>query len=79
MEDLLYICEVCGTVLEENPCRATCPNCGRTLDCSDLSALQANGGVRERHGEMVFVPRPILSDPPRPAPPASPQREQAPH
>jgi hypothetical protein len=79
MEELLYICEVCGTLLDDNPSRATCPNCGLTLDCSDLAALQANGGVRERRGELVFVPKPLPSGAPRPASPASPEGEKAPY
>ena len=59
MSDLLFICEICGSVLDESHCKARCPNCGRTLDCSDLPMLPANGKVAENEkGEKVFVPRP---------------------
>lgn len=44
-EDLVYICEICQTVLEEHHCKAVCPNCGRMFDCSDLPLIQANAKV----------------------------------
>jgi hypothetical protein len=59
MTELLFLCEICGMILEQHQCKATCPNCGRTLDCSDLSALTANGAIEIRaDGEARFVPRP---------------------
>ena len=44
-EDLVYICEICQTVLEEHHCKAVCPNCGRMFDCSDLPLIQANAMI----------------------------------
>lgn len=40
--DLIYVCEICQTILEEHHCKAICPNCGRTFDCSDLPLMYAN-------------------------------------
>jgi len=57
-EDLLYICEICQTVLQEHHCKAQCPNCGRLFDCSDLPIMQANGKIS---GDRV-IPGP-RSDP----------------
>jgi len=45
--ELIYVCEICQTVLDERHGEAVCPNCGRKLDCSDLSTLPANGRVDE--------------------------------
>lgn len=60
---ILYVCEICQTVLEEHHCKAICPNCGRTCDCSDLPVMQANafydeaGELHARKGsEQDFVP-----------------------
>jgi hypothetical protein len=79
MEGLIYVCEVCGTLLEEHNCSAACPNCGRTLDCSDLPMLPATGGVRQRaDGEAVFVPRPQAPAPEAPSVPANPAKRTAP-
>lgn len=58
MSELLFICEICGTVLNENHCKARCPNCGRTLDCSDLPALQADGKVDATSSGLHFIPKP---------------------
>jgi uncharacterized Zn finger protein (UPF0148 family) len=58
MTELLFLCEICGMVLEQHQCKATCPNCGRMLDCSDLPALTANGAVEFRNGEAHFIPHP---------------------
>ena len=44
-DELIYICEICQTVLDEHHCKAICPNCGRTMDCSDLPVIHANGAV----------------------------------
>ncbi len=41
-EHLIYICEICQTVLDEHHCKAVCPNCGRMFDCSDLPLIAAN-------------------------------------
>jgi len=55
-EDLVYICEICQTVLEEHHCKAVCPNCGRMFDCSDLPLFHANGTISDtRH---TFTARP---------------------
>lgn len=53
-EDLIYICEICQTVLDEHHCKAVCPNCGRMLDCSDLPLIQANAMIDHER----LVPRP---------------------
>jgi uncharacterized Zn finger protein (UPF0148 family) len=55
-EDLVYVCEICQTVLEEHHCKAVCPNCGRMFDCSDLPLIQANGTVKE--DDHAFTARP---------------------
>ena len=34
-----FTCEICGEELDVRSCAAVCPNCGFTLDCSDLNAL----------------------------------------
>lgn len=56
MTELIFLCEVCGSVLDEHHCKAICPNCGRMFDCSDLPALQANGKIVIKNGQRVFVP-----------------------
>jgi len=53
-EDLIYICEICQSVLEEHHCKAICPNCGRTFDCSDLPVMQANAKIENEH----LIPNP---------------------
>lgn len=58
MSDLIFICEICGSVLDESHCKARCPNCGRTLDCSDLPALQADGKTDPSKSGIHFIPRP---------------------
>jgi len=56
MDDrLLYVCEICQTVLDQRHGEAVCPNCGRKLDCSDLSLLPANGSLDEED-QFVFRP-----------------------
>ena len=57
-EDLVYICEICQTVLSEHHCKAQCPNCGRMFDCSDLPLIHANGKI----SDDTFIPAP-RSDP----------------
>ena len=47
MKTLLYVCELCQTVLEERSGRVMCPNCGRTLDCTDLPMVRANATLDE--------------------------------
>jgi hypothetical protein len=42
---LLYVCEICQTILQEHHCKAVCPNCGRMFDCSDLPIMAANAQV----------------------------------
>lgn len=49
--ELIYICEICQTVLHEHHCKAVCPNCGRMFDCSDLPLIQAN--ARVQHDRVV--------------------------
>jgi len=79
---LFYICEICQTVLDDRPGDAVCPNCGRTLDCTDLAVLQANACVNEDlevvpcPGSDVrdFVPKaPPPEPPPQTAEPGAPQ------
>ena len=55
-EDLVYICEICQTVLEEHHCKAVCPNCGRMFDCSDLPLIQANGTVNDSNHQFIARP-----------------------
>ena len=33
----VYICDRCGTEMNEHNCKVTCPNCGNRFDCSDLN------------------------------------------
>jgi len=69
-QNLLYVCEICQTVLEEHQCKAVCPNCGRMLDCSDLPILPATAivqpdGVEPRPGglgDIVPPPAPDSAD-----------------
>jgi hypothetical protein len=53
---LIYICEICGTVLDEHHCKAQCPNCGRMFDCSDLPIMRANAMVDAEEGELLLPP-----------------------
>jgi hypothetical protein len=55
-EELVYICEICQTVLEEHHCKAVCPNCGRMFDCSDLPLIQANGTVKDTDHQFIARP-----------------------
>ena len=71
-KDILYICEICQTPLEEHNCKAICPNCGRMCDCSDLPVMQANASVDEsgditprRGSERDFLPPVMLPGPPK--------------
>lgn len=32
-----YICDRCGSQMNERNCKVTCPNCGNRFDCSDLN------------------------------------------
>ena len=52
--ELVYVCEICQTLLEEHHCKAICPNCGRMFDCSDLPLMRANAQFIDGH----FIPRP---------------------
>ena len=54
--ELLYVCEICQTILEEHHCKAVCPNCGRMFDCSDLAAMRANGSFDVRSGAVTIRP-----------------------
>jgi predicted metal-dependent hydrolase len=36
-EKRVWICDRCGTKMEEKNCKVTCPNCGNRFDCSDLN------------------------------------------
>lgn len=60
-----YICEICGTPLDERHCKARCPNCGRMMDCSDLPALPATapGEQLDYDGNPIVkeVPAPVAS------------------
>ena len=33
----VYMCDRCGTKMQEHNCKVTCPNCGNRFDCSDLN------------------------------------------
>jgi hypothetical protein len=48
MKTLVYICELCQTVLEDRGGEEVCPNCGRTLDCTDLGVVRANATMDEQ-------------------------------
>ncbi len=75
--ELVYICEICQTVLDAHHCKAICPNCGRMFDCSDLPLMAANASIDAQSGGLTLRPG---SDPrdwlPRAEPPAvEPERE----
>ena len=53
-EDLVYVCEICQTELDEHHCKAVCPNCGRMFDCSDLPLIRANG----KRQDEKWIPTP---------------------
>ncbi|HEY3321666.1 MAG TPA: hypothetical protein VGP72_14445 [Planctomycetota bacterium] len=58
MEQLVYVCEICQTIVEQRNCCAVCPNCGREFDATDLPVMPANVQIRGEHS--VRVP---ISDP----------------
>ena len=60
-EHLIYICEICQTVLDEHHCKAVCPNCGRMFDCSDLPLIAANALIDE-DDNVVTRPGTDLAD-----------------
>jgi hypothetical protein len=60
-EHLIYICEICQTVLDEHHCKAVCPNCGRMFDCSDLPLIAANALI-DNDDNVVTRPGTDLSD-----------------
>jgi predicted metal-dependent hydrolase len=33
----VYVCDRCGSEMNEKNCKVTCPNCGNRFDCSDLN------------------------------------------
>lgn len=33
----VYLCDRCGTEMQERNCKVICPNCGNRFDCSDLN------------------------------------------
>jgi len=53
-DELVYVCEICQTVLTEHHCKAVCPNCGRMFDCSDLPILHANGQIRSDERYVAY-------------------------
>jgi hypothetical protein len=73
--ELFYICELCQTLLDMRHGEAVCPNCGRTLDASDLIVVQANAYADEESelhpcpGSDLrdFVPKAPPRDEPLPA------------
>jgi len=32
-----WVCDRCGSTMQEKNCKVTCPNCGNRFDCSDLN------------------------------------------
>lgn len=36
-EKRIWICDRCGSEMDEKNCKVTCPNCGNRFDCSDLN------------------------------------------
>lgn len=60
--NLLYVCEICQTILEEHHCKAICPNCGRTFDCSDLPIMYANARVSSEDASILLRPGSDVSD-----------------
>ena len=52
--ELVYVCEICQTLLDARQCKAICPNCGRMLDCSDLPAMPANARYDPDAGDFTF-------------------------
>lgn len=54
--ELVYVCEICQTILDAHNCKATCPNCGRMLDCSDLPFMGANARYDADHGGLTLRP-----------------------
>ncbi len=60
MGELIYICELCQTVLDDRGSKQVCPNCGRTFDCSDLPVVTANAELRDDN--LVLAPKSDLRD-----------------
>jgi hypothetical protein len=54
--ELVYVCEICQTILEEHHCKAICPNCGRMFDCSDLPLMAANASVDSETAGLKMRP-----------------------
>ncbi len=53
--ELVYVCEICQTILDAHHCKAICPNCGRMLDCSDLPGMSANAFFEDdERGRLVL-------------------------
>ncbi len=48
--ELIYVCEICQTILDAHHCKAVCHNCGRMFDCSDLPFMAANASFDETRG-----------------------------
>jgi hypothetical protein len=84
-DELIYICEICGMVLDEHHCKAVCPNCGRMFDCSDLPLIKANARIHDGTVELSagtnpsdIVPEagttgiPAKEEPPAPEEPPKP-------
>lgn len=72
MERLIYICDVCRAVMDEQGCAAICRNCGRVFDCADTASLQANARVSEDGQKLTLRPGadPAELLPPDPSPAA---------
>ena len=83
-EVLVYVCEICQTVLDVRNGEAVCPNCGRTLDASDLAVVRANAVVTDDDGVVPcpgsdprdFMPKAPAPD--QPVVPAAPPQAEGP-
>jgi predicted metal-dependent hydrolase len=36
-EKRIWVCDRCGSEMDEKNCKVSCPNCGNRFDCSDLN------------------------------------------
>ena len=60
--ELVFVCEICQTILEPHLCKAICPNCGRMLDCSDLPGMAANARFYPEDETTTISPGSDLRD-----------------
>lgn len=60
--ELVYICEICQTILQEHHCKAICPNCGRMFDCSDLPLMAANASRADDSATLTIRPGSDMRD-----------------